>query len=373
MQQEKNFLKCWEHYKCNKTECPAYRSNDLRCWLQCGTYCHNEIQGTWLEKMEACIKCEVFTVNFQEENSIETISLIESQFEDYKRKVIERTKQLEEANKKLMEFKLTSVYILKELDKKSTELLKAREDLEKRVQERTKKLHEVQTQLVQSAKMAAMGRFSAGIAHEINNPLAGMLNCVRSLLGNPGIKGENRGYLELVLKGLLRIENTIGQTLSFSGRREFKPMLSDINQLIKEALAFIKHRLEEQKIILEQNLSESLPAILVDPHQLQQVFMNVISNALYSLSAGGTLTITTATNGKNMKIKFIDTGCGIKQEDLDKVFDPFFTTKEVGKGVGLGLSISYTIIQQHGGKIDIKSKENEGTTVTVTLPLRDSI
>lgn len=373
MQQNKNFLKCWEHYKCNKTECPAYRSSDLRCWLQCGTHCHNEIQGTWLEKMEACIKCEVFAKNFQKENSMETISLIKSQFEDYKLKVMEKTKQLEEANKKLIEFKLTSVYILKELNNKSAELLEARKKLDERVQERTKKLHEVQTQLIQSAKMAAMGRFSAGIAHEINNPLAGMLNCVRSLLGNPVIKGENRGYLELVLKGLLRIENTIGQTLSFSGRREFKQMRADINRLIRESLTFFKHRLQEQKITLLENLDESLPDILVDPHQLQQVFMNVISNALYSLPPGGSLTINTAISGENAEIKFIDTGCGIKQEDLDKVFDPFFTTKEVGKGVGLGLSISYTIIQQHGGKIEIKSKENEGTTVTITLPLKNSI
>jgi len=322
--------------------------------------------------MEACIKCEVFAVNFPKENSIETISLLGIQFEDYKRKVTEKTKQIEDANKKLIEFKLTSVYILKELNKKSAELLKAKEDLDKRVQERTKKLCEVQTQLVQSAKMAAMGRFSAGIAHEINNPLAGMLNCVRSLLGNPGIKGESRGYLELVLKGLLRIENTIGQTLSFAGRRPFQSTPSNINQLIKESLTFTKHRLLEQKITLFENLDESLPAALVDPHQLQQVFMNVIGNALYSLSPGGTLNITTAASGKNVKIKFTDTGCGIKQEDLDKVFDPFFTTKEVGKGVGLGLSISYTIIQQHGGKIDIKSKENEGTTVTITLPFGDA-
>jgi signal transduction histidine kinase len=232
-------------------------------------------------------------------------------------------------------------------------------------------LKDTQSQLIQTTKMATIGQFAAGIAHEINNPLAGILNCIRSLLADPEIKGQRRGYLELALKGLLRIENTIRQILSFSGRQEFKLMLTDINQLLRESLEFVKHRLIEQKIILQQNLSESLPQILCAPHQLQQVFMNVINNALDALSAGGKLSITTAVSNKNIEIKFIDNGKGIKEENLDKVFDPFWTTKEVGKGVGLGLSISYAIIQQHKGTINIKSKENEGTTVVITLPVRD--
>lgn len=366
-------LKCREYFKCKKTECPAYKAYDMRCWLQCGTHCHEEIQGTWLEKMGACIKCKVFTTNFHEKDSHETISLISSQFEDYKRRVSEKTEQLEKAKKKLVDFKITSVYLLKELDKKSNELLQERKNLEKRVQEKTKELRDIQTQLVQSAKMAAMGKFSAGIAHEINNPLAGILNCVRSLLGTPEIKGEKRGYLELILKGLLRIENTISQVLSFSGRQGFEPRLIDINQLIKEALAFANHKLLDKKITLRQNMSELLPPVLVDPHQIQQVFMNVIANALDALPSGGRLSVITVSKGSYIDIKFTDNGKGIKQEDLDKIFDPFYTTKEVGKGVGLGLSITYTIIQQHNGKIDIKSKENEGTAVTITLPIAAEI
>lgn len=377
MQQNKNLLKCWEHFNCGKIKCPAYHSNDLCCWLQCGTHCHDEIQGTWLEKMEECIKCEVFVKNFQEKDSIKTLSLVDRQFGDYKRKVWEKTEQLEKAKKKLADFKITSIYLLKELDKKSNELLKERENLEKRVEEKTKELGGIQRQLIQASKMAAMGRFSAGIAHEINNPLAGILNCVRSLLGDPGLTGQRKGYLELTLKGLLRIENTIGQVLSFSGNREFRPKLSDINQLIEESLTFTKHRLTEQQIILQQNLADFLPPILVDSHQIQQVFMNVTGNAVDAMSNGGSLTITTEYQNKSVLksqaicVSFKDTGKGIKQEELDKIFDPFYTTKEVGKGVGLGLSVSYTIIQQHKGIIDIKSKENNGTTVSIILPVRD--
>ncbi|MFN3966452.1 MAG: sensor histidine kinase [Endomicrobiia bacterium] len=242
-------------------------------------------------------------------------------------------------------------------------------EMAEKLQKVNLELKNAQTKLIQAAKMATVGQFSAGIAHEINNPLAGTLNCVRSLLSDPEIKGQRRGYLELALKGLLRIQNTIEQILSFSGQQEFKLRLSDINQLLIESLEFIKHRLTEQKIVLEQKLSESLPQILCNPHQLQQVFMNVISNALDALPVGGNLSITTAVVGKNIEVKFIDNGKGIKEENLDKVFDPFFTTKEVGKGVGLGLFISYGIIQQHKGTIDIKSKENEGTTVTISLPI----
>ncbi len=232
-------------------------------------------------------------------------------------------------------------------------------------------LKNAQTQLIQTAKMATVGQFAAGVAHEINNPLAGILNCVRSLLADPEIKGQKRGYLELTLKGLLRIENTIKQILSFSSKHEFKVMLADVNQLIKESLEFVKHRLTEQKVVLELNLSESLPKILCDPYKIQQVFLNIISNALDALTVGGKLSISTAMIDKNIEIIFIDNGKGIKEEHLDKVFDPFFTTKEVGKGVGLGLSISYSIIQQHKGTISIKSKENQGTTVVIRLPVNN--
>lgn len=361
-------MKCWEYFNCKKKECPAYQSEDLRCWLESGTYCDDEIQGFWIEKMEACLKCKIFAENFREKDSLDTLALVSSQFEDYKEKVAEETKQLEEARKRLTDFKLTSVYILRELDKKSKDLTAAKNYMEKEVEKRNEELRDMQTQLVQSAKMASVGQFAAGIAHEVNSPLGGMLNFVRTLLGDPEIKGQRRGYLELILKGLLRIENIIAQVLSFSGRQKSEPKLVNPNQLLKEALSFIKHRLEEQRIILRQDLTNHPPLISVEPYQLQQVFTNVIGNALDALPRGGSLNIATAAKDKKIEIKFIDNGKGIKKENLDKIFDPFYTTKEVGQGVGLGLSISYTIIRQYRGTIDVKSRKNEGTTVTITLP-----
>lgn len=245
-----------------------------------------------------------------------------------------------------------------------------------RLERANQELKSTQNRLIQAAKMATIGQFSAGIAHEVNNPLAGMLNCVRSLLMEPEIKGRNREYLELLLKGLLRIEEIIRQLLSFSGQQKSEPRLVDVNQLIRESLAFIEHRLFERQVVLGQDLANSLPPIFADPHQLQQVFMNVLNNALDALPEGGRLYIETVCkdaeesgNKKLIQIKFIDSGYGIKEEDLDRVFDPFYTTKEVGEGVGLGLAISYHIIQNYQGTIGIKSKEGEGTTLTITLPV----
>lgn len=309
-----------------------------------------------MEKMEACLKCEVFAKNFREEDLITTLTLIKNQFEDYKAKVLGKTKQLEEAQRRLTEL--------------LTALEEARSGLEKNVEERTRELRQAQAQLVQTAKMATVGQFSAGLAHEINNPLAGILNCVRMLLADPGIKGQQRGYLELTLKGLFRIENTIKQILSFSGQPRFNPDLLNFNQLIEETLQFVKYRMSEKKIRLEQRLDEKIDFVSGDHHLLQQTFINIINNAVDALpEEGGKLTITTSHQSKEIEINFVDNGQGIKKEYLDRVFDPFFTTKETGKGVGLGLYLSYNFIQQHHGSISIHSEEGKFTAVTIKLPI----
>lgn len=249
-------------------------------------------------------------------------------------------------------------------------LEEARGDLEKKVEEGTQELRKAQTQLVQTARMATIGQFSAGIAHEVNNPLAGILNCVRVLLADPGIKDQKRGYLELTLKGLLRIENTIKQILSFSSQARFNPRPLNFNQLIEETLQFTRHRLAEKKVVLEKNLDKEIGLVSGDYQLLQQIFMNIINNAVDALSEeGGKLTITTSHRNKEIEINFRDNGKGIKKEYLDRVFDPFFTTKEIGKGVGLGLYLSYNFIQQHQGSVGIQSEEGRFTAVTIKLPI----
>jgi len=238
-----------------------------------------------------------------------------------------------------------------------------------RLRKTNQELERTQTQLIQSAKMATVGQFSAGLAHEINNPLAGTLNCVRTLLANPEIKGQDRGYLELTLKGLLRIENIIRQILSFSMPRELETKLLNINKLIEETLSFVEPSIREKRIILKKNLPAENILISGDANLLQVAFLNILNNALDALHEGGQLYVEIKLQKENIEIKFIDNGVGIKKEHLDKIFDPFFTTKEPGKGTGIGLYFTYNFIQQHRGSINVDSIEGEGTTVTVILPV----
>ncbi|MFQ5825428.1 MAG: sensor histidine kinase, partial [bacterium] len=202
-------------------------------------------------------------------------------------------------------------------------------------------------------------------------------NCVRSVLQTPEIKGQKREYLELILESIIHIEGIVKRLLNFSRHEKFKLKTVNLNPLIKESLTFIEHRLSRQEVNVQQDLADPLPEISVDPQQIQQVFMNVLGNALDALPQGGELMIRTSLKAKNEKefiqIEFIDNGMGIKEEDLEKVFEPFYTTKGTGERVGLGLSISRDIIQRHQGTMSIKSKKGEGTIVTIRLPLSQKI
>jgi len=349
MQKNQHYLKCWEYFDCHKIECPAYHSDDHQCWLLSGTYCHDEIQGTWIEKMEVCINCHVYEKNNNNKDWKSTLSLISEQFNNFRKKIEDEHRNLMENQKKLQEFKITSSYLLKELDKKSHEVLVERENLEIKVKERTKELESLHTKLIQTSKIATIGRFSAGIAHEINNPLGAILNYARTLLANPEIKKQNRDYLELILKGLFRIESIVRQILSYSGYRKTDLQLSNINHIIKDAIDFIHYKQYEKEIKLKLALEKSLPSILLDSSQIQQVFINIINNAIDAMEQKGELKIETFYKNGMIVTNFKDKGKGIKKQDLGKIFDPFFTTKEVGKGTGLGLFICYNILQLYEG------------------------
>lgn len=365
-------VKCWEYFDCERAECPVFESEDRQCWLKCGTHCHNEIQGDWSEKLEACLQCPVFENNVAQEDMKGTLCLAAEQFTSFKERLQRENRELREAQKKLIEFKKTSVYLLQELDKKSRELAGEKDSLARKVEEKTKDIRDMQEKLIHSRKMAALGTFAAGIAHEINNPLGGMLNCVHSLLHNSDMTGEKqKEYLELTLKGLHRVENTVSQILTFSDHHFCKLELSGINPLVQESLDFFEHEFHKQQVILQRHLAGDLPSVAVDSYQLKQVVVNVLKNAIDAMPCGGTLRVATACREAAVEISISDDGAGISEENLDKIYDPFFTTKEVGKGIGLGLSISFSIIQQHHGEIVAESRQGQGTTVIITLPLPD--
>ncbi len=242
-------------------------------------------------------------------------------------------------------------------------------DLRPRI-EMEKQLEETHLQLVSSEKMASLGKLAAGIAHEINNPMGGIL--IYSSLLMEALEGEDsrRQDLEKIVHEATRCKEIVKSLLEFSRQTEPKMEPTDINKAITDDLFFLENQALFHNIEIVKNLPPELPRVRGNAGQLKQVFMNIIVNAAEAMHGTGTLTITTGLSGdeKEIWIDFGDTGEGILQENLSKIFDPFFTTKEVGKGTGLGLSTSYGIIDGHGGRIAVKSRVGKGTTFRIELP-----
>ncbi len=246
--------------------------------------------------------------------------------------------------------------------------------LEHRVAERTQELEAAQARLIQSEKLASLGQLAASIAHEINNPLTGVLTYARLLarkLGTDIPEGEGRRaaqrQLALVERETERCCAIVRNLLEFARQREPKVEPLDVKGVVGEALSLVGNRLTIQGIELERRLG-ALPEVAADAGQLRQVFVNILLNACEAMGTGGRLTVTSHVDaaGDGVEVAIGDTGPGIPPELLGRIFDPFFTTKE--KGTGLGLSVAYGIVQRHGGRIDVRSRPGEGTTMRVWLP-----
>ncbi len=219
-------------------------------------------------------------------------------------------------------------------------------------------------------KMASMGILSAGIAHEVNNPLGGMLNCVKSMRENPDDREMHERYLPLLDKGLKRIEHTMRQLLNF-GRQELLQLHKiDIGILLGEYLELLSYKMKNITIEQTNTVAEQC---YVDAEALKQIFVNLGLNAIQAMPDGGTLTICSETVDSNLKFIFEDTGMGIADDILPHIFDPFFTTKDVGVGTGLGLSVTYSLVSQMKGTIDVKSTVGVGTTFTLTFPMKTEL
>jgi len=243
--------------------------------------------------------------------------------------------------------------------------------LEKKVEERTKELTEMQAHLIQSEKLASLGKLAAGIAHEINNPLGGVLIYSHLLLEDTDENSPYYENLKKIVKETSRCKEIVKGLLEFARPKEPEMSLVNINEIVERSLSIMECQALFQNIIIKKSYVSNLPKIVADSAQLQQVFVNIILNAAEAMDGNGILTISTSLNGDGMfiEIKFSDTGHGIKEEDQKRLFEPFFTTKEVGKGTGLGLAISYSIIQKHQGTIEVKSEVGKGSTFNVGLPV----
>jgi len=234
----------------------------------------------------------------------------------------------------------------------------------------------LEQQLIHTEKLTSIGRLAASVAHEVNNPLDGIQNCLDIIRKNPDDAGRTNAMLELISEGINRIGFIVRRLLIFSRHRKQTMEKLDLNDVLEQSLILVKHKIEDQGIALEVRLAPDLPMVVGDSANLSQVFVNVLINASDALDGhpDGCIRIATRViNGREeptVVVQVADDGCGIPEENLERIFSPFFTTKDTEKGTGLGLSISQKIIEEHGGSLTICSEVDKGTTVTVSLPVR---
>ncbi|MBN1824252.1 MAG: HAMP domain-containing protein [Endomicrobiales bacterium] len=228
----------------------------------------------------------------------------------------------------------------------------------------------MQLQIMQMDRMSSIGRLAGGVAHEINNPLTGVLGQAQLLLEKLPAEDVCRKNVERIESAAQRCRRIVRALLDFARDKNYNFTPRDIGELIDETLDFTKTDMNLNNIRIIKNIPVKLPQIKVSAGHIQQVFLNIIGNAVQAMGKEGTLTIGAAVSGNVMEVSFTDTGKGIKKENLSHVFDPFFTTKDVGQGTGLGLTISYGIVQKHEGEIVARSEgEGRGATFAVRLPL----
>jgi two-component system NtrC family sensor kinase len=253
--------------------------------------------------------------------------------------------------------------------------------LEQRVEERTQELRRAQAETARGEKLASVGLLASGVAHELNNPLTGILTFSHLLRQNMPDKSQDADDMDLVIRETKRCAAIIKRLLDFAREKQPEKKFTDLNQVIEDTVRIVERPAHLRNIDVMLDLDRTLPPIWIDADQIKQVVMNMLVNAQHAVEEKGSITVRTcrsrdprlpaqASGPMSMvAVSIIDTGCGIPEENLKRIFDPFFTSKAVGKGTGLGLSVSHGIIEAHGGLIEVESKVDEGSTFRVFLPL----
>jgi signal transduction histidine kinase len=222
-------------------------------------------------------------------------------------------------------------------------------------------------QLAHTEKMVAVGTLAAGVAHEVNNPLSGVLASIENMRDNPDDQEMRDRYLELIADGLKRIERTVANLLNFSRPREIKLERTSINHNLRHVVELVGYQLRAAGVEVEMDLDSNPATVEADHFQMEQLFLNLVLNALDAMREGGKLYLRTRVRGGKVIAEVRDTGHGIPAEIRDRVFDPFFTTREVGEGTGLGLAVSGSIVAAHGGSIELETAVGRGTTFRIIL------
>jgi two-component system NtrC family sensor kinase len=267
-----------------------------------------------------------------------------------------------------------------ERKKIEAELKSLTDELERKVEERTKALKETQVQLIQSGKLAALGTLAAGVAHELNQPLMVIRGYAQELLADERLADQElREDLRRIEGQTTRMVAIITHLRDFSRQSKGRREPTDLNHVVTQAFTFLAQQLTTRNIGVVQELDPALPTVWADPLQIEQIILNLVTNARDALEAtgNGTITIYTGrTQDSRVALTITDTGPGIPPDLQERIFDPFFTTKEVGKGTGLGLSICHGILEEHGGELLVQSPVADGRgarfTIVMPLSLRDS-
>ncbi len=259
----------------------------------------------------------------------------------------------------------TSYDELGKLSYRFNQMAEALRQRDERLKEFTKR------KIMESERLAIIGQLAANVAHELNNPMQGIVTYSNLLLEKEMDDETSRQNLEKISIQANRCREIIRGLLDFARQKKTQKMLTDINALLRRCVSLVEHQALFHNITVHQNLDESLPMIVVDPSQIERVFLNLIINAAEAMTDGGSLYLSTCMglNCKTIEVEMKDTGHGISIENMERIFNPFFTTKEISHGVGLGLAISYGIVKEHNGEITVESEYGHGATFTVSLPV----
>ena len=226
--------------------------------------------------------------------------------------------------------------------------------------------------MCQTEKMATVGNLAAGVAHEINNPLGGVILCFNNFTESDMDEESRKTHIEVINSGLLKIQHTVKGLLDFARKTPITIAPSSICTILDESLKLVDSLLTKKGITVVRESCTEMPLVPVDPAKIEQVFLNIIINAVHAMGGEGTLSFAVSRADDMCLVSISDTGPGIQPEVLPRIFDPFFTTKDPGKGTGLGLAVCKSIIEQHGGRIKVESEEGSGAKFIISLPLRES-
>ena len=241
-----------------------------------------------------------------------------------------------------------------------------------RIRQANEELRKTHDKLVQSEKLASVGILAAGVAHEINNPLSGIFNCIQMLKQNGNNPELREKYLGLVNEGLERIENTVSKLLWMSRKAEHAPVDVKIRDTVDSTYSFLEYKIKRSKIAFVNLVPDDLRFIF-DVHDFQQLLLNLFINATHAMKNGGTLEVGGRREDSAVVVEVTDNGCGIEPENITRIFDPFFTTKPTGEGTGLGLWLTYEIIRNYNGEISVESEVGKGSRFIMRFPVHESI